>query len=102
MSNEDLVAREHNPRDHSVIVAADVEHYETADNIGRWKSPLQFFRVAPACCIYHLVPRAQPLLGIGMLLPEDSELLLANHPHRAQHIRILRTKPSNCLGFTEE
>src|SRR6266568_1613060 len=89
MSNEYLVACELDPRDHSVIVAANVKHDETADKIGRWKSPLQILRAAPICCLYDLVPGAQPLFSICVLLPEDSQLPLADYPHlapRCSHI----------------
>src|SRR5437763_17171014 len=82
MSNEYLVACELNPRDHSVIIAANVKHNERPTRSADGK-----FRF-----------RSSQLLELAVSTTGWQALSRFSAPHP---VRILRTQLSSCLEFPE-
>ena len=69
-SNQNTVALEIHDGDNSIFVAADVENYAVADEVGPWVPRLEVSGRTPFGLLDFAKPGAKWLFGLGLPTPE--------------------------------
>ena len=71
-------------RDEAILVASNVEDDERSHEVGRIERLFNVGEARPVGASSHAVPMVQRLVGVGMLLTEDPDRLVADNMHEDQ------------------